>query len=433
MLIRGWVIRPGAGYSLSDEQRVVAFQAERAVRIQQHGPGKHVGAVLLIILHQRCRPVQGSFLLAALPERSLQPGVEPVVNGEKVPHIVPDTVQECVVNRHAARRGLGVAHEQSVGERARLEANHHQRGGLQRFDKARRIAHCDHIFHPRAGVAAGSELNDPGFSDPGIFGAVFRLRRFIAEVDGAENVAAIDDRLVVNAPAPAGVHRFGGGETLDGLIRPRPAADDGAVAEERVAIADKRLLHRASEQLRSKTRGIHEQVRTHAAAVIQMQRRNSTVRTSLHAGDGGVAHDHSRFEIAGLQPADEFFVLNVPGKSVADRRCSIWLAGKDLRLIHERGVETRVGEVVRAVIAVGLREILPLPFDLLGKSIVERRARAPEITDAQFPDRLSLFVKGSLVDFQILMEMGGKIRRGAFAHAYDADRRTAQDRDIELG
>ena len=76
----------------------------------------------------------------------------------------------------------------------------------------------------------------------------------------AIDVAAIDEVLVLDLPAPAGVHRLREWCRADRFVGARPAADDRAVAEERVGVIAERLAERASEQFGAKAGSIDEQI-----------------------------------------------------------------------------------------------------------------------------------------------------------------------------
>src|SRR5260221_14640064 len=78
--------------------------------------------------------------------------------------------------------------------------------------------------------------------------------------------------LVIDSPGPAGVHRFGERIGLNQFPNASlPAADDGTIAKEAVAVADVRLLQRLAEQHAAKAGAIDEEVRRFDAAGREMK------------------------------------------------------------------------------------------------------------------------------------------------------------------
>src|SRR5690606_30906632 len=98
---------------------------------------------------------------------------------------------------------------------------------------------------------------------------------------------------------------------------------------------------------------------------------------------------------------------------------------------HERGGDVAPLEVFIAIKAVWPGQIGPMAIELWGERVIEPAARSPQEADADFPSGLGARIKHLPADAQIIEEMLGKIRRGAFSHSDDTQLRTANDTDIQ--
>src|SRR5207244_5626871 len=75
--------------------------------------------------------------------------------------------------------------------------------------------------------------------------------------------------LVLDLPAPAGVHRFGQGIRLDRLMCPLPPTDDRAITKQGVLITNERFSQRTAKQLRPESRAIDIQISGDSLAVFR--------------------------------------------------------------------------------------------------------------------------------------------------------------------
>src|SRR5690606_10260093 len=82
-------VRPGMGNPLADEKGIIAFQSERALRRNNLRPGEGTRAVFTVIVDDVLRAVERDILPAAVPERRIESGIEPVMNREKRAHFLP--------------------------------------------------------------------------------------------------------------------------------------------------------------------------------------------------------------------------------------------------------------------------------------------------------------------------------------------------------
>ena len=105
-----------------------------------------------------------------------------------------------------------------------------------------------------------AEADDAGLHYLGVFRGELGRGVFVADEVAGKDVAPVDVALVIDLPAPAGVHRFGGGVGLDGFVGALPAADDRAVVKQRAFEVAKRHAECFFQQQRDKAGAIGIQV-----------------------------------------------------------------------------------------------------------------------------------------------------------------------------
>ncbi len=104
-----------------------------------------------------------------------------------------------------------------------------------------------------------------------VFRAEFGVGLFVADEVAGVDVTAIDPRLMLDLPAPAGVHGLGGRIGLDRLVGSGPAADYGAIVEQARLVADKRFVQGLAKQDRKEPGAIDEQIGCGSAAAGEAQ------------------------------------------------------------------------------------------------------------------------------------------------------------------
>src|SRR5262249_728572 len=181
----------------------VAFQAELAEPVEQGQFVVNAGPVLLVIGDGLGGAAEVAAGAAFAPVGRVQPRVELEVNAEEIADVIPLDAETLVVlmNKRGRRRAARL--QKAVDETVGLVADDTQRCGFERLDKARGVADADHVLDPRALIAAGDELDAMRRLDLGILGAELLFCFIVGEKRARINIAAINEKLVVDSPAPA--------------------------------------------------------------------------------------------------------------------------------------------------------------------------------------------------------------------------------------
>ena len=276
-------------------------------------------------------------------------------------------------------------------------------------------------------------MDDAGVGDGGVFGAEFCFGVGVGDEGGGVDVAAIDVVFVVDAPAPAVVHGFCGGEGVDGFVGETFArADDGAVAEEGVGEADEGFSEFVADEAGVEARGVDEEVCVAGAAVAEAEGGDG-VAVALDGFDGVVFDEDAEGCGLPFEVADEFDVFDVVGEAAdGDDGAVLGVADEGFAAGHEGGGETHVLQGGGAVEAVVAGEVSESRGELWVEGVGEFTAFAPEEADAEFPCGLGAFVEVFWWEAEVAVEVEREERGGAFADADDADFRAADDGDVEV-
>src|SRR5205809_1025111 len=127
--------------------------------------------------------------------------------------------------------------------------------------------------------------------------------------------------LVLDLPSPAGIHRLRGGVRQNRLVGLAvPAADDGAIAEERAVEADERFFERLAEEFAAKAARVDEEVGGDPAPVFQMHRGDAPLGQPLAARYFAIDELNAVLARDKFEDIDKLFVFDVKGVPALDVR-----------------------------------------------------------------------------------------------------------------
>ena len=236
--------------------------------------------------------------------------------------------------------------------------------------------------------------------------------------------------LVLDLPAPACIHGFGGCIGKDGLVRARPAPDDGAIAKKRVLIIAKGLAEGSSEQLGTKPGRV--QVKVAGDAITAFRDEGSDSGGSLLRAHSGVGDDDTLVPASVFQPTDQLLVLDVERVIVVKLRQSVRPSREDLLVRHKGGGLAEPRRFIGIIEAVVPRKARQTLFEFVRKSVVELSPRPPQEADSHFPRWLRFLIEIPRLHFQVFEEVPGENHRCSFSHADNADVRAANNPNGEL-
>ena len=188
---------------------------------------------------------------------------------------------------------------------------------------------------PRSPVVSAAEA-DHLVPHLRIRGAELRLRVVVGDEVAREDVATIDQIVVLDPPRPAGVHRLGGGERVVGVVGTTPSADHGPIARQGLLEVDERLPEGGPQQFGTESGAVDEEIGGHGATVVEPDRLDATL-PDLYLFDD---HIHGGIPPRSASRNSTAPVLEVVGEPrtgwgcCPDRRC-------DVPVVHQRRGDSR--------------------------------------------------------------------------------------------
>ena len=290
-------------------------------------------------------------------------------------------------------------------------------------------------FHPRSPVVSAAEADHPRLRHLRIRGAELRLRIVVGDEVAREDVASIDQIVVLDPPRPAGVHRLGGGERVVGVVGTTPSADHGPIARQGLLEVDERLPEGGPQQFGTESGAVDEEIGGHGATVVEPDRLDATL-PDLHLFDDRIHGTDSVFRDPAFEEIDEAPVLEVVGEPRTLDGVAVRTGDGDIPVVHQRSGETRESRILATEIADGLAELgldRVRGGELRRERIVVRGLGAPVELDPELDARKDLLVESKRLDPQVVVQEPSDRRDGALTDTDDPDLGRSDHHDLDIG